>query len=180
MNQKTSAVRFGAAKPSPTLQTSGQASSTALRAVKDYSVDSIAPSDTEEQRWGYVICNAKFMLQEEEHMAEVLRERRRMFTEKGRPMDFFIVPEPKWVDALPADVLSRLGRPAAAIVSTDLIWIKFVKLRMDKVYEGAFDAKFADAVASGEFDENFKEIDRPFPYSKYQAGWWKVFLAANN
>lgn len=47
MNQKTSAVRFGAAKPSPTLQTSGQASSTALRAVKDYSVDSIAPSDTE-------------------------------------------------------------------------------------------------------------------------------------
>ena len=38
-------------------------------------------------------------------------------------MDFFIVTEPAWIEQLPADVKGRLGRPAAAIVSTDLTWI---------------------------------------------------------
>ena len=36
------------------------------------------------QRWGYVIANAKFLLNDEEHLAELLRERRRMFKEKVR------------------------------------------------------------------------------------------------
>eukprot|EP00959_Pyramimonas_sp_CCMP1952_P208609 4363956-Pyramimonas_sp.AAC.1 len=101
-------------------------------AVRDFSLEHYAPSKTESQRWGYVIANAKFMLDDEEHLAELLRERRRMFTEKEREMDFFIVPEPAWIDALPANVKSKLGRPAAAIVSTDLTWITFMKLRLDQ------------------------------------------------
>lgn len=40
-------------------------------------------------------------------------------------MDFFIVTEPAWIEQLPADVKGRLGRPAAAIVSTDLTWITY-------------------------------------------------------
>jgi hypothetical protein len=45
-------------------------------------------------------------------------------------MDFFIVTEPKWIEQLPADVKKRLGRPAAAIVSTDLTWITCVPYPM--------------------------------------------------
>uniref|UniRef100_A0A7S0N3W3 Uncharacterized protein n=1 Tax=Pyramimonas obovata TaxID=1411642 RepID=A0A7S0N3W3_9CHLO len=149
-------------------------------AVKDYSLEHFAPSKTESQRWGYVIANAKFMLDEEEHLAELLRERRRMFTEKEREVDFFIVPEPAWVDALPADVKSRLGRPAAAIVSTDLTWITFMKLRLDKVYKGEMDAMMKDALAvSGDVGEFGSPDKWTAPYTKYQAGWWKVFLPEN-
>jgi hypothetical protein len=178
-------ARLGASKASPSLR--AERSSTALRAVKDYSAEFIVPSESEEQRWGYVIANAKFMLNDEEHMAEMLRERRRMFAEKERPMDFFIVTEPKWIEALPKDVQSRLGRPAAAIVSTDLSWITFMKLRLDKVHKGEFDAKMADAVAStgtvGEFEappHGEKGDTYRAPYNAYQQGWWKIFLKENN
>jgi len=179
------AARLGASKASPSLR--AERASTVTRALKDYSAEFIVPSETEEQRWGYVIANAKFLLNDEEHMAEILRERRRMFTEKDRPMDFFIVTEPKWIEALPKDVQSRLGRPAAAIVSTDLTWITFMKLRLDKVHKGEFDAMKSDATASngtvpdfeapphGNKGDNFRA-----PYKQYSAGWWKIFVAENN
>lgn len=41
-------------------------------------------ASAQSQRWGYVIANAKFLLNDEEHLAELLRERRRMFKEKVR------------------------------------------------------------------------------------------------
>jgi len=153
--------------------------------VKDFSLEHYAPSTTEEQRWGYVIANAKFMLDDEEHLAELLRERRRMFTEKEREMNFYIVPEPAWIEALPADVKARLGRPAAAVMSTDLTWINFLKLRLDKVYKGEMDAKMKDSLASGGA-ESVGKFGGPrggtwnAPYTKYSEGWWKVFLPEKN
>lgn len=152
--------------------------------VKDLSLEHFPPSKTEAQRWGYVIANAKFMLDEEEHLAEVLRERRRMFNEKDREIDFFVVPEPAWIDALPADVKSKLRRPAAAIVSTDLTWITFLKLRLDKVYKGEMEAMMKDALAMsgpiGDFGETTRTSDKwTAPYTKYQEGWWNVFVPEN-
>eukprot|EP00238_Polyblepharides_amylifera_P012669 CAMPEP_0196589556 /NCGR_PEP_ID=MMETSP1081-20130531/63907_1 /TAXON_ID=36882 /ORGANISM="Pyramimonas amylifera, Strain CCMP720" /LENGTH=212 /DNA_ID=CAMNT_0041912399 /DNA_START=71 /DNA_END=706 /DNA_ORIENTATION=+ len=144
----------------------------APKAVKDYSAEHTAPSATEEQRWGYVIANAKFLLFEEEHLAELLRERKRMFNEKEREIDFFIVTEPAWLDALPEKIKSNLGRPAAAIVTTDLTWNTFMKLRLDCVHKGEFDAMMKDALASSDTVGEFKPPSTwTAPYNQYQQGW---------
>ena len=61
----------------------------------------------ETKTFGFVIANAKFMLLDEEHMVEVLRERKRVFQEKNEERDFWIVPEPKFLDAMP-DVSAKV------------------------------------------------------------------------
>ena len=58
-----------------------------------------------------------------EALAEQLRERRRMFGETGKDINFFLVPEPAWLDSkFPAEG-KRVGRPSLAIVSPDKTWI---------------------------------------------------------
>jgi len=68
------------------------------------------------------VANAKFMLDEEEHFQEQLKERKRWLEEQGRPVDFWLLYEPKFLDSFP-DVTKRLSRPAVALVSTDSTWI---------------------------------------------------------
>ncbi len=58
-----------------------------------------------------------------EAFAEQLRERVRLFGEKGRARDFFLVCEPQWLDARFPDEATRVRRPCVALVSTDKIWI---------------------------------------------------------
>lgn len=75
--------------------------------------------------WYAVIANSEFMLHDvqNESFAEQLRERRRMFGEKNMPIDFFLVPEPEWLDRnFPAEG-RRVGRPSLALVSPDKTWI---------------------------------------------------------
>ena len=123
------------------------------------------------------MANAKFLLDEEEHLAEVLRERRRYFQEKEKDMDFFIVPEPKWLDEKIPDVAKRTKRPAAAIVSTDLVWITFVKLRVDRCYKGEVECSKEDILASAGSVGEFEDPELwTAPYNKYDGDWWKVFL----
>ena len=76
-------------------------------------------------QWYAVIANSDFMLHDvqNESFAEQLRERRRMFAEKGREIDFFLVPEPAWLDVKFPDQGKRIRRPSLAIVSPDKIWI---------------------------------------------------------
>eukprot|EP00958_Prasinococcus_capsulatus_P025287 scaffold4196_cov350-Prasinococcus_capsulatus_cf.AAC.3 len=65
------------------------------------------------------------MLKDEEHMVEVLRERKRVFQEKEMERDFWVVPEPAFLDAMP-EVSKRVARPCVAIVSTNENWITYV------------------------------------------------------
>ncbi len=76
------------------------------------------------QSWHFLIANADFMLNDEnsEHFPEVLRERRRFFLENQAAINFFIVPNPAWLDALP-EVAKRVRQPAVALVSPDASWI---------------------------------------------------------
>lgn len=71
------------------------------------------------------MANAEFMLHDvqNEAFAEQLRERVRLFGEKGRARDFFLVCEPQWLDARFPDEATRVRRPCVALVSTDKIWI---------------------------------------------------------
>ena len=89
-----------------------------------------ATQDVEEevqgvQEFSFVVANARFLLDEEEHLAEVLRERRRFFKEQGKKRDFWVVPEPAFLSEMP-EVTAKLARPAAAVVSTDHEWITYV------------------------------------------------------
>ena len=72
-----------------------------------------------------------------------------------------------------------------------ILFYSFMKLRLDTVYKGQFDAKMEDALAStttstdGLSWENtppHSTKPEPYraPYSQYQQGWWKIFLPANN
>lgn len=70
----------------------------------------------------FLVANAKFMLDEEEHFQELMRERLRKFGEDGRQQDFWLVIEPTFLQAFP-DYKQRLNRPAVALVSTDSVWI---------------------------------------------------------
>ena len=70
----------------------------------------------------YLIANAKFMLDDEEHFQEQMQEKLRMYGERKKEQDFWIVIEPEFLDKHP-EVAKRVSRPAVALVSTDKVWI---------------------------------------------------------
>ena len=76
-------------------------------------------------KWYVLVANAEFMLHDvqNEAFAEQLRERVRLFGEKNRKLDFFLVSEPTWLDTMFPQEAKRVGRPCVALVSTDKIWI---------------------------------------------------------
>lgn len=100
----------------------------------------------------HFIAASEAFLTVEEPLEEVLRERVRYYGEQGKAIDFWLVKRPAFLDApeLKA-VASAIPRPAAAVVSTDEKFITFLKLRLEFVATGRFEAPSAaipDALAS--------------------------------
>ncbi|KAL0417928.1 UNVERIFIED_CONTAM: Ycf54-like protein [Sesamum radiatum] len=116
-------------------------------------VDSSDPTEKEVEEAGskeyhFVVANAKFMLDEEEHFKELLSERLRNYGERNKEQDFWLVIEPKFLDKFP-NITKRLKRPAVALVSTNGPWIKYMKLRLDRVLQESFEAdSLEEALAS--------------------------------
>lgn len=138
------------------------------------------PTEQEEAKpktYHFLVANAKFMLDEEEHFQEQLAEKLRLYGERDMEQDFWLVVEPKFIDRFP-DITKRLKRPAAALVSTDGNWITFMKLRLDRVLQGQFDAEsIEEALASNPVELKFEKPEKwTAPYPKYEFGWWKPFL----
>lgn len=78
--------------------------------------------ETERKKYHFLVANAKFMLDEEEHFQEQMFERRRLYEERSMEPDFWLVVEPKFLDKFP-NITKRLKRPAVALVSTNGPWI---------------------------------------------------------
>lgn len=99
----------------------------------------------------FVAASERF-LTEEEPLEEVLRERVRNYGEQGKEIDFWLVKRPAFLDAPElAAVAGSVPRPAAAVVSNDEKFITFLKLRLEFVATGSFEAPSAsipDALAS--------------------------------
>ncbi len=99
----------------------------------------------------HFIAASEAFLTVEEPLEEVLRERVRHYGEQGREIDFWLVKRPAFLEAPELDpVASAVPRPAAAVVSTDEKFITFLKLRLEFVATGRFDAPSAsipDALA---------------------------------
>lgn len=97
----------------------------ALAVESDQQGSVVVSEDQEEKPRSYyfLVANAKFMLDDEEHFQEQLQEKLRLYEERSKEQDFWLVVEPKFLDRFP-NITSRLKRPAVALVSTDRNWIR--------------------------------------------------------
>ncbi len=92
------------------------------------------------QTYYYVLASQKF-LTEEEPMDEVLRERTRHYHEQEKEIDFWLIKQPAFLEAPNlAAVKSQCPQPAAAIISTNEQFITWLKLRLEYVLTGEFQA----------------------------------------
>nr|XP_010921235.1 uncharacterized protein LOC105044875 [Elaeis guineensis] len=147
-------------------------------AVDSDHLGSSQPAEQEKPRkYYFVVANAKFMLDEEEHFKELLFERQRNYGERNKEQDFWLVVEPKFLDNFP-NITKRLKRPAVALVSTNGTWITFMKLRLDRVLADNFEAdSLEEALAYNPVDLQFDKPEKwVAPYPKYEFGWWEPFL----
>ncbi|XP_024020422.1 uncharacterized protein LOC21405500 isoform X2 [Morus notabilis] len=149
---------------------------TAVAAVDS---DGVTSSNAAEnpKKYYFVVANAKFMLDEEEHFKELLSERLRLYGERNKEQDFWLVIEPKFLDKFP-NITKRLKRPAVALVSTNGPWITFMKLRLDRVLSESYEAESLEkALSSNPTDLQFEKPEKwVAPYPKYEFGWWEPFL----
>jgi hypothetical protein len=68
----------------------------------------------------YLIANGKFLLDDEEHFQEQMKEKLCMYGEHNKEQDYWMVLELEFLDKHP-EVAKCVGRPTAALVSTDKI-----------------------------------------------------------
>ncbi|MFM7447339.1 MAG: MgPME-cyclase complex family protein [Leptolyngbyaceae cyanobacterium] len=92
------------------------------------------------QTYYYLLASQKFLL-EEEPLDEVLRERIRHYQEQEKAIDFWVVKQPAFLEAPElAGARAKCPQPAAAIVSTNPQFITWLKLRLEYVMTGEFQA----------------------------------------
>jgi hypothetical protein len=92
------------------------------------------------QTYYYVIASKRF-LREEESLDEVLSERVRNYQEQSKEIDFWFVDRPAFLDAPElASVKAKVPLPASAIISTNKQFITWLKLRLEFVATGEFQA----------------------------------------
>ncbi|MCS5693920.1 DUF2488 family protein [Cyanobium sp. FGCU-6] len=100
----------------------------------------------------HFVAASEAFLTVEEPLDEVLRERVANYGEKGKAIDFWLVRRPAFLEAPElAAVAASVPRPAAAVISTDEKFITFLKLRLEFVARGTFEAPsaaIADPLAS--------------------------------
>ena len=103
------------------------------------------------QTYYYVLASQRFLL-EEEPIEEVLKERTRHYHEQEKEIDFWLVKQPAFLEAPEmAQVKAECPQPYAAIISTNPQFITWLKLRLEYVITGEFQAPsdmIPDALAS--------------------------------
>ncbi|MFH7029754.1 MAG: MgPME-cyclase complex family protein [Heteroscytonema crispum UTEX LB 1556] len=92
------------------------------------------------QTYYYVLASQHFLV-EEEPIAEVLKERTRHYHEQEKEIDFWLVKQPAFLEAPQmAEIKAKCPQPAAAIISTNPQFITWLKLRLEYVITGEFQA----------------------------------------
>ncbi|MFW6264300.1 MAG: MgPME-cyclase complex family protein [Cyanobacteriota bacterium] len=88
----------------------------------------------------FVVASQKFLL-EEEPFEEVLRERTRNYQENNQEIDFWLVKQPAFLEAPElAEIKAKAPQPSVAVVSTNPQFITWLKLRLEYVLTGEFQA----------------------------------------
>lgn len=95
------------------------------------------------QTYHYILASQRYIL-EEEPMQEVLQERTRHYGAQGKEIDFWLIRQPAFLEAPElAAIKAKCPQPAVAIVSTDQQFIVWLKLRLEYVITGSFQAASA-------------------------------------
>ncbi|HIK55592.1 MAG TPA: DUF2488 family protein [Synechococcales cyanobacterium M55_K2018_004] len=91
----------------------------------------------------YVAASDKYLFQDEP-TEETVKERIRHYQENNKEIDFWVVKQPAFLEAPEmADLKARIPQPAAAIISTNKQYITWLKLRLEYVATGEFEAPSA-------------------------------------
>jgi len=92
------------------------------------------------QTYYYLLASQHFLLVEEP-LNEVLEERVRNYHEQEKEIDFWLVKQPAFLETPGmAAIKAKCPQPAAAIISTNQQFITWLKLRLEFVYTGEFQA----------------------------------------
>lgn len=96
------------------------------------------------QTYYYLAASQKFLCTDEP-LDEVFRERHRHYAEQEKEIDFWLIEQPAFLEASSLSaVKAKCPQPAAAIVSTNPQLITWLKLRLEFVLTGEFQAPSAD------------------------------------
>ena len=88
----------------------------------------------------YIAASQKFLL-EEEPFEEVIEERIRNYRERDKEIDFWFIKQPAFLEATEmADIKARVPQPAAAVITTNKQLATWLKLRLEYVLTGEFEA----------------------------------------
>ena len=88
----------------------------------------------------YLLASQRFLL-EEEPFDEVLKERTRNYHEQEKEIDFWLVKQPAFLEAPEmAAVKAKCPQPSVAVISTNQQFITWLKLRLEFVGTGEFQA----------------------------------------
>lgn len=88
----------------------------------------------------YVLASQRFLL-EEEPFEEVLKERTNDYQAKNKEIDFWLVKQPAFLEAPElAEVKAKSPAASVAVISTDRLFITWLKLRLEYVLTGEFEA----------------------------------------
>jgi hypothetical protein len=94
-------------------------------------------------KYYYILASQKFLL-EEEPLEEVLRERTRDYQEKNKEIDFWLRKQPAFLETPElAEVKGKCPQLPVAIISTNPQFITWLKLRLEYVITGEFEAPSA-------------------------------------
>ena len=96
----------------------------------------------------YVLASQKFLL-EEEPFDEVIEERIRNYKEQNKEIDFWVVKQPAFLEAPEmTEIKAKCPQPSVAVISTNKQMITWLKLRLEYVITGEFDAP-SDSIPDG-------------------------------
>ena len=102
-------------------------------------------------KYHFVAASEKF-LTVEEPLEEILKERRRNYSENDKEIDFWLLLNPSFLNAPQfTDLNKKIPSPSAAVISTDKKFITFLKLRLEFVAYGEFECptpEIKDALAT--------------------------------
>lgn len=94
-------------------------------------------SAAEPVTYHFVAASLSFL--RSEPLEEVLEERRRYYEEHNRPVDFFWVAEPAFLETQALEsVRAKLSGVVGAVISTDADFIRWLSLRLTFVEMGTF------------------------------------------
>jgi Protein of unknown function (DUF2488) len=94
------------------------------------------------QTYYYLAASQKFLREEE--VNEVFAERVRNYQEQNKEIDFWVIDRPAFLDAPElASIKAKIPQPATGVVSTNKQFITWLKLRLEFVATGEFQAPSA-------------------------------------